>query len=304
VTRPILIAGPTASGKSELAVELARATGGLVVNADALQVYAGWRILTARPDVAMERAVPHHLFGHVGMEEKWSAGHWLRAVTALLADPAHAGRVPVFVGGTGLYFLALTEGLAEIPPIPGAIRARGNAMRRAGGAAVFLSILSERDPQTLAGLDRANPMRLQRAWEVLEATGKPLSAWQAETPPPLVTDMLGILLDPEREALRERIAARFDAMLAAGALDEVRANLRLDPDLPSMQALGAPQLRAHLLGETTLEAAREAAITATHQYARRQRSWFRSRMKRWRRFDPADPETLAAVRALIGPKAT
>lgn len=293
---PILIAGPTASGKSALAMALARATGGVVVNADALQVYAGWRVLTARPSEAEEAAVPHALYGHVGMERPWSAGHWLRAMRPLLEDP----RPAVIVGGTGLSFLALTEGLAEIPPVPPGIRVRGDALRRAGGAAALAEALARRDPATLAGLDAANPMRLQRAWEVLEATGRGLAAWQAETPPPLVTDAVRLLVAPDPDWLSNRIAARFDAMLAAGALDEVRANLALDPAMPSMQALGARELAAHLRGETSLAAARDAAIAATRRYAKRQRTWFRARMRGWQALDPADPGMVGTALALLG----
>ncbi|GIX14138.1 MAG: tRNA dimethylallyltransferase [Paracoccaceae bacterium] len=288
---PVLIAGPTASGKSALALAIARALGAVVVNADALQVYAGWRVLTARPGPGDEAAAPHALYGHVGMEEPWSVGHWLRAVRPLLAGP----RPVVIVGGTGLYFMALTEGLAEIPPIPPAIRARAEAIRARGGAAALARALARRDPATLARIDRANPVRLQRAWEVLEATGRGLAEWQARTPPPLVTAAHRLLIWPGRDWLADRIARRFDRMLEEGALEEVRANMARDWRLPSMQALGAAELAAHLRGDTTLEAARSAALAATRQYAKRQRTWFRRRMGDWTRIDPADRAALAAV---------
>lgn len=294
--RPVLIAGPTGSGKSDLALAFARATGGVVVNADALQVYAGWRVLTARPDAAAEAAAPHRLYGTVGMAEPWSAGHWLRAVAGILAE----GRRVIVTGGTGLTFLALTEGLAEIPPTPPAIRAEGDRLRRTHRAAWFLEELARRDPETLAGgIDRQNPMRLQRAWEVLETTGRGLAAWQAETPPPLVTGGLRILLAPGVPWLDARLARRFEAMLAEGALDEVAANRHLDPGLPSMQALGAAELAAHLAGTTGLAEAAAAAILATRQYAKRQRTWFRARMRDWTALDPADPGCTARALALL-----
>ncbi|MEM9050117.1 MAG: tRNA (adenosine(37)-N6)-dimethylallyltransferase MiaA [Pseudomonadota bacterium] len=294
MTRPILLAGPTASGKSALALALARETGGMVINADALQVYDGWQVLTARPAAVAEAAVPHALYGIVAMDAAWSAGHWLRALEPLLAGPHRA----IIVGGTGLYFLALTEGLAAIPPVPAEIRARGDALRRAAGVDGLIAALARRDPATLAGLDRKNPMRLQRAWEVLEATGCGLAAWQARTPPPLITDATRLVLRPEPGWLNARIARRFDAMLADGALNEVRRHLGRDPALPAMQALGARDLARVLKGETTLQAARTAAITATRQYAKRQRSWFRGRMAGWAALDPADAGCLAKALSL------
>ncbi|QDL91844.1 tRNA (adenosine(37)-N6)-dimethylallyltransferase MiaA [Paroceanicella profunda] len=281
----ILIAGPTASGKSALALALAAETGGTIVNADALQVYADWRVLTARPSAQDEAQAPHRLYGGVGFREAWSAGHWLRAVTALMAEV----ETPIFVGGTGLYFLALTEGLAEIPETPPEIRARGDALRREAGRDGLAAILAERDPATLARLDRLNPMRLQRAWEVLETTGRPLSAWQDETPPPLIPPGTGLRLQmaPDTDWLNARIDRRFDAMLAEGALEEARALLPVwDPARPAAYALGARELIAHLRGEMPLEEAAALARTGTRQYAKRQRSWFRSRMRDWRQIDP------------------
>lgn len=290
---PVLIAGPTASGKSALALALARATGGVIVNADALQVYDGWRVLTARPTAAEEAAAPHRLYGCVGMEEPWSAGHWQRAVTALMATET---RRLILVGGTGLYFLALTEGLADIPPTPPEIRARADALRRARGRAGFAEELARRDPATLAsGLDATNPMRLQRAWEVLETTGRGLADWHAQTPPPPVTRAVRLHVAPDPAWLNARIEARFDAMLAAGALAEVAANRGRDARLPSMQAHGGWQLRAHLEGRLTLAEARASAITATRQYGKRQRTWFRARMRDWLQLDPADPAAMLAA---------
>jgi tRNA dimethylallyltransferase len=272
---PVLIAGPTASGKSALAMDLAARDGRLIVNADALQVYACWQVLTARPTGADMATSPHALYGHVAWDAPYSVGHWLRDATPLLDRPV------VIVGGTGLYFMALTEGLADIPPIPPQVRVEADA-RRAKGIATMLPDL---DPATRARIDTANPMRVQRAWEVQRATGRGLAAWQDDTGPPLLplTAAEAIVLRPDPATLNRRIDRRFDAMIAMGALDEVRANSpRWNNTLPSMRAIGAAELMAHLQGNLTLDAAIAAAKTATHQYAKRQRTWFRSRMADWR----------------------
>lgn len=281
--RPVLIAGPTASGKSALAERIVAAGGGVIVNADALQVYDCWRILTARPPAAAEAALPHRLYGHVGREQAYSAGHWLREVRSVLAG----GLRPVIVGGTGLYFMALTEGLAEVPPIPPGIRAEAGARLRDAGLA---AMTAELDPATAARIDLRNPMRVQRAWEVLRATGRGLADWQAGTGPPLLPlhRVAALLLDPGRDWLAARIDRRFDAMMAAGALDEVRALLPVwQTGAPWTRAIGAPELAAHLRGACTLPEAVAAAKTASRQYAKRQRTWFRSRMAAWQRITPA-----------------
>ena len=276
----MLIAGPTASGKSALALEIAARDGRAVVNADAIQVYGNWRVLTARPSEADEALAPHLLYGHVRRDHAYSVGEWLREVVPLLE------RAPVIVGGTGLYFSALTGGLAEIPATPPAIRAEGDRLRAAEGLA---PMLAELDPETLARIDRANPMRVQRAWEVWRATGRALSAWQDDTPPPLLAPDRAerLVLDAPKDWLTPRIERRFDQMLAGGALEEAQANLAgWDPALPSSKAIGAPELIAHLRGETTLDAAREAASVATRRFAKRQRTWFRARMSDWRQVSP------------------
>ena len=274
---PVLIAGPTASGKSGLALKLAERQGGVIVNADALQVYACWRVLTARPSAADEALVPHRLYGHVGRDQDYSVGHWLREVAQVLASGAR----PIIVGGTGLYFTALTAGLAAIPAIPAMVRAEGDARRRAGDVAGMLAGL---DPATRAAIDRQNPARVQRAWEVLRATGRGLADWQAATGPALLplARAQALVLAPDPAWLGARIDARFDAMMAAGALDEVRAQLpHWNPAQPSARAIGARELVAYLRGEIGRDHAVALARIASRQYAKRQRTWFRSRMAGW-----------------------
>jgi tRNA dimethylallyltransferase len=281
--RPVLIAGPTASGKSALALEIAARQGGVIVNADALQVYSCWRLLTARPSTEEEAQAPHRLYGHVDRDQPYSVGHWLREMAGILATGAR----PIVVGGTGLYFTALTTGLAEIPPTPPEVRFEADRRRADAGVS---ALLAELDPATRAKIDTANPARVQRAWEVLRATGRGLADWQAETGPPLLplSQAAAYVLEAPPDWLGPRIARRFDAMMAAGALDEVRAELPTwDPARPSARAIGAAELVAHLRGEMTREEAVEAAKIATRQYAKRQRSWFRNRMRAWPRLRPA-----------------
>ena len=275
--RPVLIAGPTASGKSALALRIAQALGGAVVNADALQVWSCWRVLTARPSPEDEAAAPHLLYGHVAPGRAYSVGDWLAEVAGLLEQ----NRPLVIAGGTGLYLTALTSGLAVIPPVPPQIRAEGDAWLARGGLSGMVEAL---DARTRAGLDLRNPARVQRAWEVLRATGRGLADWQAETPPPLVAPEAAqrIVLQMDRDRLARRIARRFDAMLDAGALEEVRQALPLwQPGAQWTRAIGAAELKDHLEGRATLAEARERAIIATRQYAKSQRIWFRNRMRGW-----------------------
>jgi tRNA dimethylallyltransferase len=274
-----VIAGPTASGKSALALEIARQGGGVIVNADASQVYSCWRIVTARPSEAEEAEIPHALYGHVGCFTPYSAGHWLRDVTPLLRGPDR----PIIVGGTGLYFSALTQGMVDIPETPPDIRAAANALS-------LEELLAGVDERTQAGIDTQNRARVQRAFEVQAATGRSLADWQADTPPPSLAlrDACALVVESPRDWLLDRINRRFDRMLAMGALDEVRAMLdRYDPSLPAFRAIGVPELAAHLRGEMTLDAARVAATVSTRQFAKRQRTWFRARMDGWTRIDPA-----------------
>jgi len=281
--RPVLIAGPTASGKSALALEIAARQGGVIVNADAIQVFSDWRVLTARPSGVEEAQAPHRLYGHVPGTEPYSVGQWLRDLEPILTGPER----PIIVGGTGLYFTALTEGLAEIPATPDDIRAEAMARLDAGGLA---QMIAELDAETRARIDLANPMRVQRAWEVLKATGRGIAAWQKETPPPRLpfSQAQPILFDAPKEWLTPRIETRFRKMVSGGALDEARANLPgWSPDLPSAKAIGAAELMAHLRGEITLDDAIDRATVLTRQFAKRQRSWFRARMGDWPRIAPA-----------------
>ncbi|MEO0486588.1 MAG: tRNA (adenosine(37)-N6)-dimethylallyltransferase MiaA [Pseudomonadota bacterium] len=276
-SRPVLIAGPTASGKSALALAIAQADGRAVVNADALQVFDCWNVLTARPPEDDLRAAPHQLYGHVGYAQSYSVGDWLREVAPLLGqDPA-----PVIVGGTGLYFRALTEGLADIPPIAAKVREKADAALAAGALA---RLIAELDPETRAQIDTQNPARVQRAWEVLRSTGRGLASWQAATPAPLLPlhRAHGIVLHAPPDWLGPRIAGRFDAMLAGGAMEEVRAIApHWDATFPASKAIGAAELLAVARGEMTLATARERAVIATRQYAKRQRTWFRARLGDW-----------------------
>jgi len=270
---PVLIYGPTASGKSDLALAIAEAQGGVIVNADALQVYRGWPVLTAQPGADDRARAPHLLYGHLPPDAPYSAGQWLRDVAPLLK-----GDRPIIVGGTGLYFLALTEGLAEIPATPPTIRAEGDALDLA-------QLRADLDAPTLAGLDGNNRARVQRAWEVQRATGRSIRDWQAETPPPLlpVAQATALCLVPDVGWLNTRIERRFDHMLEAGAWDEARAmEPGWSPDWPSSKAIGAAELIAVLRGEIALDEARSRAIIASRQYAKRQRTWARARMSGWR----------------------
>jgi tRNA dimethylallyltransferase len=282
---PLLIYGPTASGKSALALAIAERQDGCVINADASQVYACWRVLTARPDDAELARAPHLLYGHVDCGTRYSAGAWHRDVAAALAEARALGRRPIVVGGTGLYFSVLTEGLAAIPLTPSDLRERSEAMLAAGRMDAMLAELASRDPQTFAAIDRDNPRRVQRAWEVLIATGRGLADWHRSTPPPLLPpeSCVRLAILPDIGILNNNIRLRFHLMLDRGALDECRRFLAtgLDPRLPAAGVLGAPQLFAHLRGEAALDAAIAASVTATTRFAKRQRTWLRGRMSGW-----------------------
>jgi len=284
----VLIAGPTASGKSAAALALAEALRGAVINADSMQVYRELRILSARPlDEDMARA-PHLLYGHVGAWERYSVGRYQNDAIAALAEARALGRLPIFVGGTGLYFAALTDGLADIPPVPAAIRQRARQRLAIQGAAGLHGELRVRDPETAAQLRPSDPQRVLRALEVIEATGRPLSSWQRQGGRPVLAGLrlAKFVLDVPRPVLRERIRLRFLAMLEAGARAEAAALKGLDPTLPAAKILGLRQLWALQDGLLSEANAIAAAVTATHQFAKRQITWFSHRMADWQRLQP------------------
>jgi tRNA dimethylallyltransferase len=292
----VLIAGPTASGKSAAALALAERIGGVIVNADSMQVYAEPRILTARPSDAEMARVPHLLYGHVGVREAYSVGRYQLDAASALAQARAMGRTPIFVGGTGMYFGALTDGIAEMPPVPSAIRA-ATAQRRAElGPEAFFAELAARDPQTAAKLRAADTQRTLRAYEVLEATGRSLAYWQTQMGKPLLAGMTlaRFVIAPPRAELHRRIDTRFDAMLEAGAMDEAAQLADLDHALPAAKILGRRELLAARAGALALDEAARLAKIATRQYAKRQMTWFRGRMKDWEWVEAANFYEIAA----------
>jgi tRNA dimethylallyltransferase len=289
--RAVLIAGPTASGKSALAMAIARRFGGTVVNADSMQVYADLRIITARPTQAEEASVPHRLYGYVDGAENYSAMRYAAETGALLAELRQAGSLPVLVGGTGLYFKALTEGFSAIPPVPEAVRAAFRARVEGLETVALHDELRARDPAMAERLRPSDRMRTMRALEVLEATGRSLASFQGDRRPGPLDDLplLRLFVAPEREEIRARIDRRFETMMAEGALDEVARlrERRLDPLLPVMRAHGVPGLIAHLDGDLSLAQAIARAQADTRAYAKRQVTWFRHQMAGWRAVAPA-----------------
>ncbi|MFK0330105.1 tRNA (adenosine(37)-N6)-dimethylallyltransferase MiaA [Rhizobium sp. NPDC090275] len=278
----ILITGPTASGKSALAVELAKRHDGVVINADSMQVYDTLRVLTARPSDEDMQGVPHYLYGHVPAATAYSTGAWLRDVTALLPQLRADGRLPVFVGGTGLYFKALTGGLSDMPAIPEEIRTRLRTRLIEEGGAVLHAELAARDGDVAAGLNPQDGQRIVRALEVLEATGRSIAELQGQSGPIVVDPDRArkIVVLPERSVLHDRINRRFELMLAEGAADEVRALLALSPapEMPVMKAIGVSQIAAMLDGAMSREDVLDKGAAATRQYAKRQMTWFRNQM--------------------------
>jgi tRNA dimethylallyltransferase len=281
----VLIAGPTASGKSALALALAGQLGGTIVNADSMQVYRDLRIITARPTLEEETRVPHRLYGHVDAAVNYSTGQWLRDVADVLAELKREGRIAIVTGGTGLYFKALTGGLAAVPPIPADMRdaVRGRLERE--GAPALHAELARVDPATANRITVNDRSRISRALEVILATGRSLSDWHREGLPPLVDagKTAKVFITCERAELLRRIEARFAAMLKAGAREEVRAlrDRHLDPSLPAMKAHGVPWLIRHLNGEISVGEAAAGAVMDTRRYAKRQLTWFRNQMKDW-----------------------
>lgn len=278
----VLIAGPTASGKSALALELALATGGVVINADSMQVYRDLRIITARPTGADEALVPHRLYGHVDAAVNFSAGAWVADAAKALEEAKAQGRLPIFIGGTGLYFKALTAGLSVVPPIPAEVRGDVRARLERNGVEALHAELARRDPRAAERLNLRDRTRIARALEVVEATSRSLLDWHREGHPPLLPrdSFRAVFLAPERDELYARIDARFDAMLGAGALREVErlAARNLDPLLPAMKAHGVPALIRHLRGELRLEDAAGIGRADTRHYAKRQFTWFRHQL--------------------------
>jgi tRNA dimethylallyltransferase len=286
--RAVLIAGPTASGKSAMALRLAAERGGVIINTDAMQVYSGLRVLTARPSLEDTARADHRLYGFVDPVVRFSTGHWARSVADLLATTGEADLI--FVGGTGLYFDALVNGFTDVPHIPAAAALEAEdeiaGLDRAGRAA----LIARRDPAIATRLETADPQRVARALAVLNHTGRSLASFQDQPSRPLLEGFAveKHVLNPHREVLRERIAERFRAMFSNGAIEEVDALLarELDPSLPAMKAIGVPQIAAWRRGKITPAEAMEQSIIATHQYAKRQRTWFRGRMADWEWHDP------------------
>jgi tRNA dimethylallyltransferase len=287
-----LIAGPTASGKSALALRLAEAADAEIVNADSMQLYRDLRVLTARPSAQDEARAPHHLFGIVDAAVGWSVGAWLRAAQERLVSLGEAQRPIVFVGGTGLYFRALTRGLANIPPVAPAVRREAEADFDLMGESAFRGRLGAYDPAAAARIEAGDRQRLVRAWEVYAATGTPLSDWQQTGEPVLSGEgWRAVALEPPRALLYARCDARLEAMAAGGAVEEVEALIarNLDPDLPAMKAVGVREFAGFVRGEATLPAALEAAQRETRRYAKRQLTWMRGQMAGWPRL-PGETE--------------
>lgn len=281
-----LLAGPTASGKSRRALEMATQSGAVILNADSQQLYADLHVLSARPSAEEEALAEHRLYGVADAADAWSVGRWSRAVMPVLAELAVEGRPALLVGGTGLYFTALTEGLADIPDVPVEVRDAAGADFDADGEAAFRRRLAGVDPAAEARIEAGDRQRLTRAWAVAQHTGRALSDWAAGTTPLLTPgSWTGLVIEPEREALYANCDLRVAQMVEAGALDEVRALVArgLDPALPAMKAVGVREFAAHLADEATLEAAVEATRQATRNYAKRQLTWFRNQTPGWAR---------------------
>jgi tRNA dimethylallyltransferase len=306
-SKAVLIAGPTASGKSALALQLAQTQDAVIINADSMQVYRDLRIITARPTPEEEAQVPHRLYGHVDAAVNFSAGHWVADAALALAQARAQNRLPIFVGGSGLYFKALTRGLSAVPPIPAEVRDSVRARLELDGVEALHAELARRDQATAERLRPRDRIRIARALEVIESTGRSLTDWHRDGLPPLLPQgtFSALFLAPDRDQLYARIDARFDAMLAAGAPEEVAALAarRLDPLLPAMKAHGVPVLIRHLKGEITLEEAATIARADTRHYAKRQFTWFRHQLPEfeWMKPDEAG-RWLDALRSPDGAK--
>ena len=277
---PILIAGQTASGKSHLALQVAAKHGGTIINADASQVYNNWRILTARPSIEDEAKINHKLYGHIDGVTEYSVGTWIKEIRETLLSNSR----PIIVGGTGLYFSALTSGLVDIPEIPETIRQEATSKIAKNG---FESLVREIDEETAEKIDKNNPMRVQRAWEVLRSTGRGLNSWHRETPEPTldINKCKAILIDGEVSLINDRINKRFDQMIEQGLIQEAKNNLVTWNKMnPSSKAIGAQELIDYLNNKISIDELREQILIATRQYAKRQRTWFRSKMRSWEKY--------------------
>ena len=275
--KPILLVGPTASGKSKLAMSLAIKLERQIVNADSLQVYNNWRILTARPTSEDEAIIQHHLYGHKAPDEEYSVGHWLRELSGIL----NTNKNLIIVGGTGLYFTALTEGLVNIPKISNKVKTMGKKKLNDMGVA---SLLKDLDKETLENLDTKNPMRVVRAWEVFQETGKSLKRWHSETEPSILplSECHPLVINPGKADLDKKIRRRFEKMIKIGALDEARRNMvGWNENSIASKAIGASELISHLRGELSIDQAIDQASIATRQYAKRQKTWIKARMADW-----------------------
>jgi tRNA dimethylallyltransferase len=303
-SKAVLIAGPTASGKSALALALARASGGVIVNADSMQVYRDLRILTARPTRQEEASVAHRLYGHVDAAVNFSAGGWVADAASALAEARAQNRLAIFAGGSGLYFKALTRGLSAVPPIAAEIRESVRARLERDGVEALHADLARRDPASAERLKPRDRTRIARALEVVEATGRSLTDWHREGLPPLLPPgtFRALFLEPGRDHLYARIDARFDAMLSAGALEEVAALAarRLDPLLPAMKAHGVPALIRHIKGEITLEEAATTGRADTRHYAKRQFTWFRHQLPEFEWVKPEAAKEWLATSVIPG----
>jgi tRNA dimethylallyltransferase len=291
----VLIAGPTASGKSAAATALAEEIGGTLINADSMQIYRELSVLTARPGAEDMARVPHFLYGHVSVQAPYSVGRYAEDAASALAEVRATGRTPIFAGGTGLYFTALTEGLADIPSVPDAVRQAVRARREELGPEAFFASLASLDPESGLRLRPSDTQRTLRAMEVLEATGKPLTYWQTQKGAPVLGPDLKLarfVLSPPRAALHAAINSRFEAMVEEGALEEARALSGIDPKLPAAKILGLRPLQALASGAMSREDALSEAKTATRQYAKRQVTWFRQRMADWTWLEPPPGEDL------------
>ena len=277
---PVLIAGQTASGKSQIAMDIAENQGGIIINADAIQVYKNWRILTARPSSMDEAKIKHKLYGHIDGTTDYSVGTWIKEVKKILSSNSR----PIIVGGTGLYFSALTNGLVDIPEISESTRQEANNRIKKNG---FESLVREIDEETIQKIDKNNPMRVQRAWEVLRSTGRGLNSWHSDTPKPTLDLNMckAILVDGKVSLINHRINKRFDQMMGKGLIKEAESNLaNWNKCNPSSKAIGARELIAFLNNNISKDQLREKIIIATRQYAKRQRTWFRSKMKNWEKY--------------------